>query len=272
MTEAQKQHNLKLHQQRIDKCEQALKLYETGDYSITELSKMFKTDLKSLSDFIKSKGLIVINKQNIIRFNEKIFDKINNQDKAYWLGFLYADGAVNSKSNQIELSLALKDENHLEKFKSFLNYTGNVRKDSYRCRLQISSKYFKNRLIELGCVPRKSLILTFPDRSIVSDKFLFAFIRGYFDGDGSIYIPKEHKKSKSHISLLGTKEFLQEMQNRSQWKENKLLQRNGSDKNTFSVSYGGKHILYMLESMYKNATIYLDRKHKKYKEYRLLYK
>lgn len=57
-----------------------------------------------------------MSKKNII----KNFEKIDNEEKAYWLGFLYADGNVSLKEDKIELSLAEKDLNHIKKFKNFI--------------------------------------------------------------------------------------------------------------------------------------------------------
>ena len=51
--------------------------------------------------------------KNVLRY----FDKINTEEKAYWLGFLYADGSISSKEDKIELGLAEKDLHHIEKFK-----------------------------------------------------------------------------------------------------------------------------------------------------------
>lgn len=61
----------------------ALDLYKTGEFSVTELSNRFKIDRHALSRRIKAIGLDVINKQNLIRFNENIFDKIDTEEKAY---------------------------------------------------------------------------------------------------------------------------------------------------------------------------------------------
>lgn len=271
MTEAQKKYNKKQYDNRILKCQKGLELYLTGKYSIAKLGKILHTNSGELSKFIKNKGIEIVNRQNLSRFNIHVFDVIDSDEKAYWLGFLYADGSVSSRDNTIELSLALKDIDHLYKFKEFIEYKGNVKQDSFRCRVVIGSKYLKNRLIELGCPPRKSLILKFPNTDIISDDLLFSFIRGYFDGDGCIYIPKTYKKSKSIISLIGTQEFLEGLLVRTNWKNNKLIRKSNKSTNTFSLAYGGKHILYKMDKMYTNASVYLNRKYNKYQEFALLY-
>lgn len=118
--------------------------------------------------------------------NRYIFDKIDTEEKAYWLGFLYADGSVGSKEDKIELSLAACDYNHIQKFKDFIGLDNKIsyRKKQNAYRYSFRDKTFKEVLIKQGCVPKKSLILTFPTIDQVPVELIRHFIRGYFDGDG----------------------------------------------------------------------------------------
>jgi hypothetical protein len=82
-----------------------------------------------------------INLHNQVKFNQNVFDCIDTEEKAYWLGFIFADGYISShipdkkKTYKFELSLSLKDKSHLEKFNQFMRYNGNnVKSDSFRCR------------------------------------------------------------------------------------------------------------------------------------------
>ena len=54
------------------------------------------------------------------------FENIDTEEKAYWLGFLYADGYVNANEDKIELCLAEKDFHHLEKFKNFIGLPNKI--------------------------------------------------------------------------------------------------------------------------------------------------
>lgn len=80
----------------------------------------------------------------------------------------------------------------------------------------IQSQELWNDLYDKGCVPNKSLILTFPNESIFSDrKLIYDFIRGYVDGDGTIGV-YPHSKSNPNLEasllIVGTKSFLQGVQ------------------------------------------------------------
>lgn len=130
---------------------------------------------------------------------------------------MYADGNVSSTINNVELSLSEKDLDHLKKFKSFLKTNKEVKisqvkyKDKVynRCRLIMSDKHLKSQLIKLGCVPKKSTILIFPDEDIVPKSLINHFIRGYFDGDGCLSFTKT---GRCVVQIIGTKEFLNGLQ------------------------------------------------------------
>jgi hypothetical protein len=261
-------YNKIMHQNSLEKFEKAKLLYITGEYSLTNLSKIFKINKSRFSNYLKNNNIIVNNKQNICKFNQHIFDSIDNEEKAYWLGFLFADGYVSDKRNNIELSLKLSDINHLKKFKTFLQWSGNIRSDYFRCRVSISNKHLKNILIQYGCTSKKSLTLQFPI-NILPKNLITSFIRGYFDGDGCTHISL--KKTNCCIILIGTYHFISNTINLMKWKTNKLMHDKRHNENTIFIRYAGKTALTILEELYKDASIYLDRKYNKYKEFAVLY-
>ena len=204
-------------------------LYEKG-ISLTKIAERFKTTRDTLSRHLKKAGYSVINHQNKTKFNENVFDEINTEEKAYWLGFIFADGYIDSspllpvkKSRYaFEVSLKGNDIEHLNKFNKFMEHNknnvklGEVRcnnKIITRCRWGIVNKHLWERLNELGCIPNKSTILSFPNKTIFeSDSLIISFIRGYFDGDGCLsYTKTNHSEIPNYsavCSFLGTFEFL----------------------------------------------------------------
>lgn len=171
----------KRHEQRI--YDELATKYLVEGLSLTELSKQSGIDRRTLSTNFKRMGIEIVNKQNLTRFDEHIFDEIDNEEKAYWLGFIFADGYISSSSNNFELSLGLKDINHLEKFSQFMKYSGVIKQDSYRCRFSLRNKHLWNTLNNYGCTPKKSLTLRFPNKDIFkSEDLIKHFMRGILMG------------------------------------------------------------------------------------------
>ncbi len=132
--------------------------------------------------------------------NLDFFIEINCEANAYFLGLLYADGCVCSTKESFEINLQEKDAKILEIFRNYISPQYKLRfiksknpNWQNKVVMRINSEIICEQLIKLGCVPRKSLILQFPD--CVPDQFLNHFIRGCSDGDGSIY--QENTGSKS---------------------------------------------------------------------------
>lgn len=236
-------------------------LYNKG-YSLVEIGKHFNLSTATVSNALKKINFKVVNKQNETKFNENVFDVIDSEEKAYWLGFIYADGYVSSGRNTFELSLGLKDKNHLLKFARFMSYENNVKIDNYRCRFIVVNKHLKQTLVKLGVVPNKSLILTFPNTLQIPLNFFNHFIRGYYDGDGTI-LTKETSKIKLRVSLLGTESFLKSVLNIVGI--DKKIYESKSKVRYFSLAI--KNSEKFLNHIYKDATVFLDRKHNLYKKY-----
>lgn len=210
----------------------------------------------------------IYNQFNPNSTRQNCFNKIETEEQAYWLGFLYADGCVSYQdwNNQIELSLQERDLHHLEKFRNFI---GNDNTLAYRekqkaYRYCFRSKQIKQDLIALGCVPRKSLILTFPTKEQVPDNMLKHFVRGYIDGDGCLFIASRSKTMK--IEVLGTVDFLSGLQERCELFQSKILAKPPTKIHRISL---GKQttVKEICNWLYKDANVYLDRKYQKYCDY-----
>lgn len=207
------------------------------------------------------------NKVNSRRFHvdHDYFENIDSEEKAYWLGFLAADGYVTGE-NYIGLALKSDDESHLEKFKKSLNATYQIKRytidEKYNAsRIVISSNKMLKDLNAHGILHRKSLVLEYPN---LSDDMIRHYIRGYFDGDGSITYYE--KANTYQFKLLGTKEMLQGILQHIGYENHKLYRRNSeSTSNNFYISIGGnKQVLEILSHLYEDSSIYLDRKFDRY--------
>lgn len=257
----------------------AIKLYEQY-HNVSKVAKELNINVTTVIKRFKKLG-IQIDSHPHLKFDEHVFDKIDSEEKAYWLGFIYADGYVRVQKNMnkharydFELSLSEHDVNHLYKFDKFMKTNiSNVKigiskcngKEFKRCRWSVGNKNLWSQLNNKGVVPQKSLILTFPTENQVPKEFQKAFIRGYFDGDGSIST-KETSKSVLSIQLIGTKEFLEKLLEILNIDANIHLV-NSVSKKTYAISLAIQKGTDFLNQIYSNANIYLDRKYILYKNY-----
>eukprot|EP01083_Nonionella_stella_P122444 368380_1 len=197
---------------------------------------------------------------------------------AYWLGFLFADGNINDSRAHYVVQLHLKciDYSHVEKFKKALQSTYRLAlhkngETSESCSVthKISDHSMAHDLIALGCTPRKSLTLKWPNN--MPDEFASHFVRGYFDGDGCIHYRKASKTFT--ISFVGSHEFVESL--RMYIKKNVLCnsKANGSlyhQRSCSQLAYEGNiSSMTILTWMYKdsNSTIRLDRKYALYSKF-----
>ncbi len=140
------------------------------------------------------------------KLNENIFDDITNES-AWVLGFIYSDGNIRcaedkrgGKNYGVGFHQSKLDYDALCKIRNILNSDAPIKlyNDGY-ISLNFNSKTLVCKLIDMGCMPAKSLILTYPD--YLNNKTQQHFIRGLFDGDGSFSYTNHDKK----ITIVGTK-------------------------------------------------------------------
>lgn len=256
--------------------------------SMVKLSKKYNVAPAYFSKWFKKLGLKPrTNKENSRRYNvnHNYFNSIDTEDKAYWLGFIYADGYIMARDNSRYVGIAISstDYNHLVKFNNNINstypihtyiQTSGYSNNSEYCRLIVTSDNMYNDLVKQGVVEHKTNILKPPqlDYSLIRH-----FIRGYFDGDGSIWscLNKNQNIPTYSISFLGTDEMLLYIMN--YLLENSLINREyklNKRKETHIVSdfkFGGNQLVYKtLSHLYENSNVYLDRKYNKYLELKQL--
>lgn len=143
--------------------------------------------------------------------NRAFFEKIDSSEKAYWLGFIMADGCIREYKkglHQFCFELAEIDANVIYRFKNDTNFTGDIhhcnnnKKGNFRARMLIADQEFSNNLINLGVATNKTGKEKF---SNIETKYDRDFIRGFFDGDGYVMFKNVHGKrvrSKFHIVCM----------------------------------------------------------------------
>ena len=277
-----KKNNYKKYLFTKEQEELIVKLYkECG--STTKVGKMFNLEHKVIERVLK--------KFNVARtgagrrkynLNEHYFDAIDTQNKAYILGFLYADGSNCMSKGTVSMSLEERDKNILEQIRNeigserqleFLDYSskhdfGYTYKNQYR--LLLFSAHMCRTLDDIGMTPNKSLTVSMP---VIREDLLRHFTRGMFDGDGSVYRRKyENRNSYQHtLTITSTFKLCSELKQIVE----KVVginchiydasNHNGVTK-VFTIS-GKNQIKKFMDWMYLDADLFLQRKYDRYIQY-----
>ncbi len=215
-------------------------------------------------------------KNRYIILNENYFSYIDTEFKAYILGFIYADGFVGIHDDFC-ISLCDTNDNYkiLKRFKEELQTDCEIKHshNNYNKGIYIfkfSNKTIVNNLNKCGVHTCKSLDMKDIPHNI-DNNLINHFIRGYFDGDGSIfsYLDTYDNRQRYCMEIIGTEEFLSII--------NKIISEKCSIKQTrlhnvnrvpglTRISYKGVDSLIKIrEFLYKNATIYLTYKFERFR-------
>ena len=187
--------------------------------------------------------------------DDNILENINSEEKAYLLGWIASAGSI--KKGKITIAIDKKDEEILNKLKKIIDPSLNIKtKENYNivCFSVSSQKIVSDVCSWLGIsAGEKSNLVAFPKLS--DDSLKWAFLRGYFDSDGSVAEVDEEKNSPScNISTNSAS-----MRN-SIVEFTKIPCHNGSH----YLEWWGDNALEFLSQIYKNATIFLERKYNHY--------
>lgn len=236
--------------------------YSNDGKSLAKLGKEYNCDPSTIKNIlkaynIKTRTLSQARRKSIgYNIDEDSFKK-DTREMAYWLGVMYSDGYIsktNNYTNYFGITVSERDCDWLEKYKKFLNYSGNVNhfisntsfKDNTKvARLLIGNNEIVKDLENLGVKEHK----TFKLHSLPNITFLDDFIRGYIDGDGAL------TKRTPRIIICGTKDFLLSIANYF-----KIPYSIYQDKSIYNLQYNSKESTYLEKRLYKNAEYYLDRK------------
>lgn len=266
-----------------EKANEMIELYQTGSMQ-HEIATIFGCKQTTVSAILRKHGVAGkkenFNNTKYTDINASFFREINSEESAYFLGFLYADGCVQIKNNAYTTTLKLKSNDLciLEKLRDIMSPSSPIlTADGGKYSIfRTNQKVVCEQLINLGCIPNKSLILEFPTK--VPNDLIRHFLRGYSDGDGCIYANNLRKSAKrkpytNYIwKFVSTKQFCQAT---AQLLKETLgincsqsLSRPKTNSITTTLVVGGNsQSMKVLNWLYQDATIYLPRKYAKYLEF-----
>lgn len=204
-------------------------------------------------------------------YNEEFFDKIDTEEKSYWLGFITADGNV-SYSNSVIIGLSSVDDGHIKKFAQCVDASGLVKNLLSNVKISLSSKHMCDALYKLGVRPCKSSNVM-PATEWFPVNLHRHYWRGVIDGDGSIFncYDKRNNTVNWYVALCGNKYIVDGFRN--------FVISQGIETQRSSVlvpgypdwyrrvSFVGSFLPFNVASLlYGNSSIFLDRKYSKVEE------
>ncbi|CCE26351.1 g328 [Yersinia phage phiR1-37] len=226
-------------------------IYKTTNKSANELCLEFNVGKSSFAKNLKYFNLSYKGRSNLIEFKRDIFSKIDSSDKAYWLGFILADGCI--YKNELRLKLGKVDYVHLQKYCDFLGLSHNhIVKDAHTIKVIVCDKKMIIDLNKLNIFSKKSCKEIPP---IIDPIFHRDLLRGFFDGDGCI------KTNLASISLVGSKDMM-DFCNKVFHEELGIpLGKVYSDKKVYRLAwYSLFNKQSILSWLYDGSHTYLDRK------------
>lgn len=257
-----------------DKIDDICNLYKQG-VSAKQLGIKYSIDKRRIQKWAENKNILRnrSDSHRFTKFNQNIFDIIDAPAKAYWLGFFYADAYNCDITNTFSITLKDEDNGHLIKLCNFINlpsskvskYISKIGDKEYpTCCVRLYSKHICEKMTDLGCPRAKSFIIKYPNW--LDKKFNIDFLRGMFDGDGSL---AHRTNNEWKWSLATTKECGEVIQRIILNELDMIVNLSCISKtghNTYELeSNGNEKVLKLSKWLYDNSdkSIRLDRKYSK---------
>lgn len=261
--------------------EEICQRYVAGE-SAHALAKAFGADKANVRLMMIKRGVTMRENtpdlHRIYQCNHAYFDQPLDEERAYWIGFLLADGCVSyrkgTKANNapvLAVSLSEVDTHHIERFREALEsnhpITHFVAKSGYGAGKTMA--YFVIRSHELvngaekhGIVQRKTKFCPTPN---LPPELMRHMYRGYVDGDGGLSLTdRDDGKVNAALDIVGTEQFLKDfaswLANHAGFNHKDPLKSHNTTV-VMNLRYGGiQQVSSILHFLYDDATVYLDRK------------
>lgn len=252
--------------------------YLSKPMTLDDVATKFNLSRPTISKILKDVPRYTKAKIKNPSLKEDFFDIIDSEEKAYFLGLLISDGNVfkddTGRQASISITLDLKDEYMLLKFKEILNASTNIGHDGRGCgQLAVRSNIMAKDLEKYGIIPRKSFSTFLPN---IDDKYMNHLIRGIFDGDGSIRATQTEVQNRfaHYIGFCGSHPLMSQISDYCKKLNLSTIPKvyDYKDKALSDIKIQSIQDMYTFgEWIYKDATIYLTRKKEIYDQFKLHY-
>jgi hypothetical protein len=264
----------------------AVTLWNTG-LSTSKIASKMNVSRGLIGLYLKSAGINMLSRRySDYTMNETFFEVIDTPIKAYWLGFLMADGSVGKNHRYVTSELQFRDMNHLELLRQDIEFTGPVSiyqhfdkrtKKTYKsARIMLCSHKLVGSLIAKGWYEFKKQ----GDLRIfkyIPSHLINHLMRGLFDGDGSIGHIHAHRNHENYQFQI---QFVDMHKSVVTWYQDQLIKRVGlrqtkikqsTKKKAYTFHYGGNlQVERILDFLYRGDGPHMNRKYDRYMELKKL--
>lgn len=256
--------------------ESVLSLYQEG-FSTKSIAEKQRIPYQKVCSAIKRSGLMRSAYDQIYKIHkikDDFFEKIDCEEKAYFVGFIYADGYLYKRSNRLSISLQNRDIYILERLRKLLKSDVPINPEANKncSRINFYNKKMYEDLEHKGLHQNKSFTIQFPSSDIIPNHLMRHFIRGYFDGDGSVctYKQSAYNSLRGYYSFVGNENFIKDLDAFLSLHifGHRTLSSKSNCPRCFNISCGSKRgIKEFYDFIYHESSIFLTRKKEKFENY-----
>lgn len=259
---------------KIELEQKVIDYYVTDKLSGKKIASILHVNVKTIFAILKRnniKSRTLSESSMKYTCQDDFFNVIDTEKKAYWLGVLFADGNITKKASKSgQIIFSSKDKDWVEQFLLDVGSNNSPNCEyqkvfkKYIWKAQITSAQMYKDLNNLGCTPSKTKTIRIP---VLDDELIHHFIRGYFDGDGTVGAYKNLKNKDWKILksgfCSGSKEFIIDLLKILPVK-NKTIKQSGE---CFITQHSLHDTLNLYKFMYENHTQCLNRKRQVFIDY-----
>lgn len=247
-------------------------LYQKDKFNGYQIAKIYHTYPHAIYRVLEKNNVKrYLQEEQVKKYhaNKNAFNDLAREETAYWLGFIFADGHVHNR-RRLQINLAIKDKELVVRLQSFLKTESPVFEvlniEYPQVRFSVSDFDIGKRLCELGMEDKDFRVIT----SAIPRTSLSHFIRGFFDGDGSVN-KRIAGKYREAVSFVGSCQFMSWLRDTlaimAETNPKRKIQKNSKSDVYYLTFCGRKQCLKVHDFLYKNATIYLERKKQTFDTY-----
>lgn len=255
-----------------EKEKEICEMYTSGKYNKKFIAEKFGCCVGTIINVLKRNNIEIVSHRvahfSDMELRDDFFETIDSEEKAYFLGFMFADGYVykgSKNAKSVGLEIHIRDIDLIHKLKELLNTSNKIkyrkRSNTEMCSINVYSTKMANDLEKYGIVQNKTKVTKhLPDIPLPYRRH---FLRGLLDGDGWISIDKNGRYHVGFVSYHKSiaKDFQKACNSLIEEKNRSTITTKGKNSSGYVCAFQAqKQVKQLMTALYKDSTIYLTRK------------